>query len=271
MKFDVLEKFLILIPYDYIVRFMCTVTMCSFFGAICAQAFDASFTIRQTSTTLSTARRAENIVLPVLMVTYGAVSLDNRMLKIWDNQIKTELYDRRRYRTRLDNYLQFAPSAAAFGMKIAGVKSVHKLQDMVIIYALANLLETGIIYPLKIVSKRMRPDRASNNSFPSGHTATAFVAAEFLNQEYGYKSVWISVGGYTVATLVGAGRIFNNRHWFSDVLAGAGIGVFSVKMVYWTYPSLQKMFRKERHKKLRLFAYPSYRSNAFCLNVTCNF
>jgi membrane-associated phospholipid phosphatase len=206
------------------------------------------------------------------MITYGAVSLNNSTLKKWDRQIKTGLYDKQYIRpTRLDNYLQFVPSTVAFGMKAAGVKSVHKLQDMAIIYVISNLLETGVVYTLKTVSSRTRPDGTANNSFPSGHTATSFVAAEFLHQEYGDKSVWISVGGYTVATLVGAGRIFNNRHWFSDVVAGSGIGVLSVKMVYWAYPSLQKIFYKKEAKSLKPFVFPSYNNNAFCLNFACEF
>ena len=45
-------------------------------------------------------------------------------------------------------------------------------------------------------------------------------------------SPWISVGGYVVATTVGVSRILNNRHWISDVLAGAGIGILSVEFGY---------------------------------------
>ncbi|MDR2383396.1 MAG: phosphatase PAP2 family protein [Prevotellaceae bacterium] len=203
------------------------------------------------------------------MITYGTVSLKNRALEKWDKHIKTVLHEN--IHTSLDNYLQFVPSVTAFGMKVAGVKSTHKLRDMTVLFVLSNLIEKGIVQTIKIASSRMRPDESTKNSFPSGHTATAFVAAEFLHQEYGYKSAWISVGGYTVATLVGVGRMLNNRHWFSDVVAGAGIGILSVKAIYWTYPSLQKIFHKKEAKILQSGFYPSYKNGVVYLNFSHNF
>jgi uncharacterized membrane protein len=271
MRYNVLKKILISIPDDYAVRLLCFTTTFLVCSTICAQIPDTSFFIRKIPTTSSVCRTT-NIAVPALMITYGVVSLNNRLLKKLDYQIQTELYNKlQTCHTRLDDYFQFAPATVAFGRKAAGVKSVHKLKDMVILYALSNLLETGVVYTLKTVSSRMRPDGSSNNSFPSGHTATAFVAAEFLHQEYGHKSVWISVGGYTVATLIGVGRMSNNRHWFSDVVAGAGIGILTVKMVYWAYPSLQKISHGKKAKKQKSFVFPSYNNNAFCLNFTLNF
>jgi membrane-associated phospholipid phosphatase len=261
MKCDVLENCLTSIPNDYMLRLLWFTTMFTFLNSMYAQTADTSFVVRKIPAT--------SIVVPALMITYGAVSLNNSAMIKWDNRVKTGLHDRLHIcYTRLDNYLQFVPATAAFGMKAAGVKSVHKIQDMAIMYLLSNLLETGVVYTMKTMSSRMRPDGTSNNSFPSGHTATAFVAAEFLHQEYGYKSAWISVGGYTVAILTGAGRIFNNKHWFSDVVAGAGIGILSVKAIYWTYPSLQKIFPPKKQKS---FVYPSYKNSAFCLNFAYQF
>jgi membrane-associated phospholipid phosphatase len=216
--------------------------------------------------------RTVSIAVPALTVTYGVISLKSQTLKRLDNQIKSNLIEKQYiFHTHLDNYLQFIPVAAAFGMKAFEVENTHKLQDMAIIYTISNLLEAGIVYTIKAAMSRMRPDESTKNSFPSGHTATAFVAAEFLHQEYGHKSAWISVGGYTVATLVGAGRIFNNRHWFSDVVAGAGIGILSTKMVYWAYPAVQKKFRKKKSNNLQSFFYPSYVNGALCLNINYNF
>ena len=55
----------------------------------------------------------------------------------------------------------------------------------------------------------------------------------FLHKEYGLtRSPWYSVAGYSIATLTGAMRMLNNRHWISDVLVGAGIGVMSVDLGY---------------------------------------
>lgn len=61
----------------------------------------------------------------------------------------------------------------------------------------------------------------------------AFTGAELLRREYGKEYPWVAVAGYAVAVLVGAMRVYNNRHWVGDVLAGAGIGIASVTLVYW--------------------------------------
>lgn len=72
-------------------------------------------------------------------------------------------------------------------------------------------------------------------SFPSGHTADAFVAAAILHQEFKKISPWIGISGYAVAATVGVCRMLNNKHWQSDVLTGAGIGILSVHLAYLTH------------------------------------
>jgi membrane-associated phospholipid phosphatase len=247
--------------------------MMMFIGrTLCAQVSDSLFSVDRIPKKSFSTRRITGIAIPALMVTYGVFSLESKALQDIDRNIKTELYQNRyMLRTSLDDYLQFSPAAATFGLKTAGVKSRHNLCDMTILYALSNLLETGIVHTLKSVSSRMRPDGSAHNSFPSGHTATAFVAAEFLHQEYRDESIWISVGGYAVATLTGCLRISNNRHWFSDVVAGAGIGILSVKAVYWAYPSLQKIWRKKDSKNMQSLIFPSFDNGVLCLSFSHTF
>jgi membrane-associated phospholipid phosphatase len=95
-----------------------------------------------------------------------------------------------------------------------------------------------------------RPDGSSNNSFPSGHTANAFMGAEFLYQEYKDVSPWYGIAGYVVATGTGLFRMYNNRHWFSDVVAGAGFGILSTKVAYWIYPWMKEKIFKEKTKNI---------------------
>ena len=56
---------------------------------------------------------------------------------------------------------------------------------------------------------------SNRHSFPSGHTATAFMTATMLNKEYGHKSPWIGVGAYGMATATGLMRMANNKHWLN--------------------------------------------------------
>lgn len=68
---------------------------------------------------------------------------------------------------------------------------------------------------------------------PSGHTATAFMTATMLTKEYGHRSPWVGIGAYSVATATGLMRMANNKHWLSDVLTGAGIGILSTEAGYY--------------------------------------
>ena len=137
--------------------------------------------------------------------------------------------------TPVDNYLQFVPLAAVFGLKAAGVKSRSDLQNQIAIMVKAEFLMGVIVHGMKKTIRIERPTGGGMNTMPSGHTAQAFVAATILDMEYRDTSPWISVGGYVVATTTAIGRMVNNKHWISDVLIGAGIGIFSAKVVYYTH------------------------------------
>lgn len=133
----------------------------------------------------------------------------------------------------LDNYTQIAPAAVMVGMKAAGVESRSSWGRMLLSDAFSVALMAGTVQGLKNTTNVIRPDGSDNHSFPSGHTATAFMTATMLNKEYGYKSPWIGVGAYSVATATGLMRMANNKHWLSDVMVGAGIGIMATEFGYW--------------------------------------
>lgn len=139
------------------------------------------------------------------------------------------------FETSADNYIQFVPLAAMYGFKLSGMKSRSDLLNMTIVTAKSELLASVIVYSMKHVIHDMRPDGSSENSMPSGHTVQAFVSATLLDMEYRETSPWISVGGYLCAGATGFLRVANNRHWTSDVLIGAGIGIATVRLVYLTH------------------------------------
>lgn len=139
-----------------------------------------------------------------------------------------------KFHAEVDNYTQYLPAAAMFGMKAFGVESRSKhWGEMLTADAFSAILMAGAVNSIKYSAKLRRPDGSSNNSFPSGHTATAFMTAHMLNMEYGHISPWIGMGAYATATATGLMRMANNRHWMSDILAGAGIGVMSTEFGYW--------------------------------------
>lgn len=132
-----------------------------------------------------------------------------------------------------EDYVQYTPLAACYIMKLSGVKGRTSWGRMLVSHAFAAGTMTALVNGLKYSTKEMRPDGSAKNSFPSGHTATAFMAATLLHREYGHVSPWISIGGYTVATATGVGRIIHNRHWVPDVFCGAAIGVITGELGYY--------------------------------------
>ncbi len=132
-----------------------------------------------------------------------------------------------------DDYLQYSPAGVMFAMKVCGVESRSSWSRMVVSDVFSVGLMATAVYGLKYTIQRPRPDVSENLSFPSGHAAKSFMAATMLHKEYGWRSPWISIGGYTVAAATGVSRLLNNRHWMTDVVAGAAIGIGSVHLGYY--------------------------------------
>lgn len=132
-----------------------------------------------------------------------------------------------------DNYTQYIPAMAMYGLKAAGVKSRSSWGRMILSDALSAGIMAGSVQFLKHSTNITRPDGSDSHSFPSGHTATAFMTATMLSKEYGHLSPWVSVGAYSLATTTGLMRVANNKHWISDVMVGAGFGIISTEMGYW--------------------------------------
>lgn len=131
-----------------------------------------------------------------------------------------------------DNFLQYSPAMVMLGMKALGVEGRSSWSRMAVSDAFSVALMAGVVSSLKNSVNEKRPDGSNMHSFPSGHTAAAFMCATMLHKEYGHISPWISVGGYTLATATGVSRIANNKHWTADVMAGAGIGIISTEIGY---------------------------------------
>ena len=131
-----------------------------------------------------------------------------------------------------DDYLQYAPAALMVGMKACGVTSRSSWGRMLVSDVFSAGLMAAAVNSLKYSFRVMRPDGSTRNSFPSGHTATAFMTATMFHKEYGHRSPWYSIGGYTLATLTGVTRQLNNRHWMSDIMVGAGIGILATEFGY---------------------------------------
>lgn len=177
------------------------------------------------------------VILPLSLVATGVLieALPKHTLFSKERIQKGILNGTNGFTTKADDYLQFAPIAVMIGGKLAGLKSRSDLTNQIILTAKSEILVTSVVTVLKNVISDWRPDGSANNSMPSGHTAQAFASAALLDMEYRETSPWISTAGYLMAAATGCFRVSNNRHWISDVLVGAGIGIGCVKLVYKTH------------------------------------
>ncbi|HTS45076.1 MAG TPA: phosphatase PAP2 family protein [Puia sp.] len=208
----------------------------------------------------------KSFIVPGALITYGVLA--PKIQFTWDlskNLQKWIWVDNPHSTTHIDNYLQFAPAAAVYGLNLIGIKGKNNLFDATMIYLLSNIIMNTTVFAVKNISHEQRPDGSDYYSFPSGHTAEAFASAEFLFQEYKDKSPWYGIGGYVVAATVGYLRMYNNKHWFHDVVAGAGFGIASTKLAYWLYPKIKKLFVK--NKKMNALILPSYGNHIWGLSI----
>ncbi|EDM37944.1 hypothetical protein PBAL39_16004 [Pedobacter sp. BAL39] len=217
----------------------------------------------QLQDTTNQRQKISSFILPAAFIGYGLLSLgEKNLFSELDRTTRDELQeDHPLFAAHADDYLQFAPAAAVYGLHIAGIKGRHDLADATGLYFLSEAIMAGTVRGLKSWTHRLRPNGSAFNSFPSGHTANAFASAEFLNQEYKSTHPWIGYAGYTVATATGILRMYNNKHWLSDVVAGAGFGILSTKISYLIYPKLKRLVLGRAGSNYNLM--PTYQQNTF--------
>lgn len=206
------------------------------------------------------------LVVPVSLIGIGAFAIRNGWMEHENRAIDRELHVSTNRRLTIDNISQYVPMAMVYGLNLGGIKGVHSVQDETIILATSYLSMGIAVNVLKRVAKEERPDESDSHSFPSGHTATAFMGAEFLWREYKDVSPLIGVAGYLVASGTGFLRVYNNKHWATDVISGAGFGILSTKLGYWLYPVIKSKLFSGKHKK-GIVALPYY--NMGSVGVCC--
>jgi len=189
----------------------------------------------------SEAFRAQQLIAPALLIgggfaaTYSPWFQTNVNIPVRDYVVSQDFTP-----TKVDFVMSCLPSAAYVGLDWIGVDARHSGKERIAAFTTALALQQGAVQALKYTTSVMRPDDSTANSFPSSHTSMAFMGAELIRIEYG---PWWGLGAYTLATGTALMRLYNNRHWVSDLLGGAGIGILSAQAAYWLLPLERRLLK----------------------------
>lgn len=227
---------------------------------------------------MNTPHKGENIfnaiyskfIIPSVLISYGVLTRENRWLQDLDHSTNHEIREHYLGSLHMDDYFQFAPAAAVYSLDLSGIKATHNFRDRTFIMATSHLLMFASVQTIKRTTNIERPDGSNNYSFPSGHTATAFVGAHILFKEYKDVSPWIGIAGYSIATGTGTLRVTNKKHWISDVVTGAGIGILSVEIAYMLLPIFHNVLGVKNSNKSLVFA-PSLGSGNYGVGLAYTF
>jgi membrane-associated phospholipid phosphatase len=122
--------------------------------------------------------------------------------------------------TPLNSVVLAAGTLATYGVA-HWVKS-ERVKHVTVDVLRTQVLSLVLTYGLKYAVSRERPDGSSNDSFPSGHAATTFASATVLARHLGSNATWPAL---VIASFVSMSRVNQHRHYLSDVVFGAGLGI----------------------------------------------
>lgn len=215
----------------------------------------------------------KSLILPGALMAYGGASFIFKRLNTDVNEFgrKTMWKEGRGDGFIVDHYLMFVPGISVYALNLAGVKGEHRLGDATAIWFISSAICNGLTFGTKKITGVMRPDESNPFSFPSGHTSQAFATAEFMRLEYRNHSAWYGIGAYSVAIATGALRMYHDKHWFSDVIAGAGVGIISTRLSYWMYPRIKKALGGKGDGRYHTMIAPSYNNGAIGFSLACSF
>jgi membrane-associated phospholipid phosphatase len=175
----------------------------------------------------------KQFVIPAVLISGGLLLKNTPMNTNLQNDFRKVLGED--FHNKIDNYIQYEALLQIYGGRYLGLKPKNDALHQTINIVVSNAIMGGIVQSMKFSIKEIRPDETDELSFPSGHTATAFTNASVLFYEYKDANIWYASSGYLFAAATGFLRIANNKHYTSDVLAGAGIGTaVGLAVSYWS-------------------------------------
>lgn len=157
--------------------------------------------------------KPKNMITILVAFAYGAsafADIDDvvREKVVWDNK---------KLAATISDYTVGATVVAPFGFALSGNDKERKTLITASAFGVSQLVNSIV----KVTVRRKRPNGENDFSFYSGHTTTAFTGAGLVCL---YQDIGSCLAMLGLATSVGYLRIAADKHYFSDVVVGAGLG-----------------------------------------------
>ena len=184
--------------------------------------------------------KAPALIIPATFLIYGGLKPVVNDISKLDNQIMAHVQQKYpHFHSNASDYLMWLPSATVYSLDAFKIKTAHSFKQHLILDAGSIAITGALGFGMRIISRNIKSFNTNNTDFPSGHTANAFRGAEILHQELKDQHPLLSYSGYIIATSVGVLRIYGKQHYFSQVVAGAGLGILSTKITYWIFDKIK--------------------------------
>lgn len=204
-------------------------------------AAQADTTALQTMEVQAPAFRASQLIAPGALIATG-IGIHCFGHETIDGPVNTWFQEKLRAggpELHFDNVIQYVPIVSYLGLGLVGAKAEHGFVDRLIQGTISCLALGAISWTCKEVIDSPRPNGVDNRSFPSGHTDWVFIGAELVRMEYGWG--W-GAGAYAIAVTVAVMRNYNNWHWLSDCIFGAGLGILTAHVGEWLLEPVKNLF-----------------------------
>ena len=167
-------------------------------------------------------------ILPSTLIVSGLI-LNKDEVK---NDVRNWVRDRYAIpNTGIDDMLQHSPMVMMYLGDLVGQRPVDEVMRQTRHLLVSQAMTLGTMLILKEGLDVQRPN-GGRVSFPSGHTAYSFAGATVFYHAFKKESKWLAYLAYVPATITGAYRILKDKHWVSDVVFGAGLGILSSQLSY---------------------------------------
>ena len=221
----------------------------------------------------TTAFNAKSLIAPGVLIGVGTVlhCFSHDGMDLYVQQKAWKLHARWGsipYYYEFFRFLPVMPAALDLGLGLVGVKAQNGFWDRTLEAGLAYVVAGGTTLLMKQFIHSPRPDGTTNDSFPSAHSCIAFVGAELVRMEYGWG--W-GAAAYVMATGVAMLRMYHDRHWLSDVLFGAGLGILSAHAGRWLLEPARQVLGLNKSVQASLTPYVDPFSGTVCAGIAFNF